>query len=265
MEPQNSLQYALVQGTTRILGETGKVEQKGKRKFCLERSPPCRGKIRCSVGQEAARMGTFKSQMQIHTALHPNLRGLILLIRKTPFKKLGLSSVLPEGSFSLCICQGSRLGVPWPSHRVPGPWHIGRAPHWDGGAARQEGRSCGCSDFPSEAQNQTQSYSGVSFSLPCSVDQFSFGSFPKNTALLLTGWSCSSHPKGIQAPNHPFHGSQEALSTHHSHQLSLEPEALPSLSVGKEKVATKIRRNLGKIKGSALQEQLRNTQTLPDL
>lgn len=65
MEPQNSLQYALVQGTTRILGETGKVEQKGKRKFHLERSPPCREKIRCSVGQEAARMGTFKSQMQI--------------------------------------------------------------------------------------------------------------------------------------------------------------------------------------------------------
>lgn len=103
MEPQNSLQYALVQGTTRILGETGKAEEKGKRKFCLERSPPCRGKIRCSVGQEATRMGTFKSQMQIHTALHPNLRRLILLIRKTPFKKLGLSSVLPEGSFSQAL------------------------------------------------------------------------------------------------------------------------------------------------------------------
>lgn len=119
--------------------------------------------------------------------------------------------------------------------------------------------------FPARHRTRPGAILGVSFSLPCSVDQFSFGSFPKNTALLLTGWSCSSRPKVIQAPNHPFHGSQEALSTHHSRQLSLEPEVLPSLSIGKEKVATKTRRNLGKIKGSALQEQLRNTQTLPDL
>lgn len=65
MKPQNSLRCALVQGTTRILGEMGDVEQKGKRKFLLERSLPCRGKIRCSMGQNATRMGTFEPQMQI--------------------------------------------------------------------------------------------------------------------------------------------------------------------------------------------------------
>lgn len=105
--------------------------------------------------------------------------------------------------------------------------------------------------FPARHRTRPRAILGVSFSLPCSVDQFSSGSFPKNTALLLTGWSCSSPPKVMQSPNHPFHGSQEALSTHHSHQHSLEPEVPPSLSTGKENVTAKIR-NLGKMKGSAL-------------
>lgn len=103
--------------------------------------------------------------------------------------------------------------------------------------------------FPARHRTRPGAILGVSLSLPCSVDQFSFGSFPKSTTLLLTGWSCSFPPKVIQPPDHPFHGSQEVLSTHQSRQNSLEPEVPPPLSAGKEKVATKTRRNLGKMKG----------------
>lgn len=133
-------------------------------------------------------------------------------------------------------CQGPCLGV------SADPWgHHGRATgslcfygtHTRGyplaGAGKQPGRGAGLEGGQSSTtrlRSSRRAILGTSFSHLCSVDQFSFGSSPVDTAaLLLTGWRCSpSLPKVIiSSPNHPCHRAPRVGSSEHPQLTSRSP------------------------------------------